>query len=284
MREMSSNVRTVLILFVSVCSLASGQGPDDLGTGGCSAIASLPTCSVVPSAGFRIQSADVFYANLRNGHTPGIGFSVGLSSHMELFSQSVVRHFNSDDQYAPLIVGGKFVLPFRIPGTDNAALWLESISSAPESADMPMYRYTVRGGLIAEHEAMGMPFTLLLGAARNRESVNPLLGLGCTYTIVNALKFGAETVFGDLEKNGISNNVSLSMILIPNLALKGVVGYTAGRNYSGLTGGLGITTSATDLHFIAAEKPAEQPAVPSFDEVEQSLHNQTPTETNDTPK
>lgn len=260
-----------------VCALvlstfsAAAQSFVDQGLAGGSSIALLQTTSVSPSSHMRVHySRTMFNRKARNIENL-IDLTAGLSPNLEMYAKVTVEQAALPVNNTQFGLGGKFLLPFQLPLINHGALWCESVSSI-QTGDGSAGESMLRTGFIANPGNGNMSATVLTGVTRAEGKVGFLGGVGVGLPLHEAVKMGAEVLYGYLERGSVLGSMSIMIRPLAHVGVQVSPGYLRSGETSGWYLSVGISCSTADINFFPATVNEPTDALPSFEEIEKQLN------------
>jgi hypothetical protein len=268
---MSSKVntyRTFCLLF-ALATIATAQTTfTDLGISGGSSIVIAPTISIAPSSQLRVNMGRVEF--LRSG-VKGYnvfsfhgGFSTNLETFISMYSEQTGT-INSDVSYG---IGGKLLLPFRIPAIGNLAIWGETISSSFSSDNGIFPQNITRFYIIGGKSIGSFNPIIIVGAMNINHKYLPVAAVGGTFPLSSEFKIGGEGVynyFGKREKQGMLTGM---MRIFSNISVQVSGGYIHSKPISSWIFSAGLSLATADLNLSPKPQAAPKVIVPSFEDME----------------
>lgn len=240
----------------------------DLGISGGSSIVIAPTISVAPSSQLRVNMGRVDF--LRSGmkgynvYSLHGGFSTNLEMFISMYSEQTGA-INSDGSYG---IGGKLLLPFRIPAIGNLAIWGETISS-PSSSNNGIFPQNITRFYIIGGKSIGSFNPIIIAGAMNvNHKYLPIAALGGTIPLSSKFKIGGEGIynyFGKREKQGMLTGM---MRIFSNISIQVAGGYIHSKPMSSWIFSAGLSLATADLNLSPKPQAAPKVIVPSFEDME----------------
>lgn len=269
---MSSKVKTYCLLILSVCGLvsATAQTFNEQGLMSGSGYVFLPAINVAPISQFRIQAGRLDL--LRSGQR-GVNvytMQAGLSSNLEIYLKLTSEQAGMITSLNSFGIGGKLKIPFQPPLFDQAALWVESVSSPISNEQAYLPQNIFRGAILANTEIVGLKPIVLGGISKRVKVIKPLGGVGANFSINNSIKLGGEMMYNYAGQNDVQGLLSVTIRIISNIGLQISTGYTASPTLSSWLLSAGISIGTADIDFTQKLEKPPPVIVPSFEEMEDS--------------
>lgn len=240
----------------------------DLGISGGSSIVIAPTISVAPSSQLRVNMSRVDF--LRGGmkgfnvYTLHGGFSTNLEAFISMYSEQTGA-ISSDVSYG---IGGKFLLPFRVPVIGHLAIWCETISS-PLSSEKGLFpQNTTRFFFIGGRSIGNFNPIVIAGAMNINHKYLPVTAVGGTYPLSSEFKIGGEGIynyFGMREKQGMLSGM---VRIFSNISVQISGGYMHSKPMSSWIFSAGFSLATADLNLSPKPPAALKVVIPSFEDME----------------
>ncbi len=267
---MSSKVKTYCLLILSVCGLvsATAQTFNEQGLMSGSGYVFLPAINVAPISQFRIQAGRLDL--LRSGQR-GVNvytMQAGLSSNLEIYLKLTSEQAGMITSLNSFGIGGKLQMPFKPPLFNQAALWVESVSSPISNEQAYLPQNIFRGAILANTEIVGLKPIVLCGISKRDKVIKPLGGVGANFSLNNFIKLGGEMMYNYAGQNDVQGLLSGTIRIISNIGLQISTGYTASPTLSSWLLSAGISIGTADIDFTQKLEKPPPVIVPSFEEME----------------
>lgn len=269
--KLSKFNKIFFLIFLFSFSLNS-QNFSDQGMYSGSSIILLPTGSVAPSGNFRINLNNLTF--FKNHSISSVDITGGLSSHMEMY----FRYSSEVNRYiiptSVTVVGGKFLMPLRIPIIYRAAIWGEVIRS-PISEKISMFPANLaRFGSVVSLFTNNIEPTLFLGFNKINRNINLLSSISTLYIVNDATKLGIEFSYGYFGNHDYTGLIGVTRRVFSNMSLQLTTGYIVGHTIQSWVVSLGISLTTEKIDFSPRKEQEIKGHVPSFDEIMKSIEEQ----------
>ncbi|MBA4312368.1 MAG: hypothetical protein C0417_07035 [Chlorobiaceae bacterium] len=268
---MSSKVNSyrIFCFLFAMASIATAQTTfTDLGISGGSSIVMAPTISVAPTSQLRVHMGrvDFLRGGMKGYNVFGLqgGFSTNLETFISMYSEQT-GSINSNVSYG---IGGKLLLPFRVPAIGNLALWGETISSTFSSENGMLPQNITRFYIIGGRSIGNFNPIIIAGAMNIDHKYLPIAAVGGTFPLSSEIKIGGEGIynyFGMREKQGMLTGM---MRILSNISVQVSGGYIHSQPMSSWIFSAGLSLATADLNLSPKPQAAPKVIVPSFEEME----------------
>lgn len=273
MHAMSSKVasyRVACFIIVMAATAMAQSSFTDLGISGGSGIVIVPTTSVAPSSQLRVNMGRVDF--LRSGSKGYNVISVlgGFSTHLETFISMQSEQVGSVRSNISCGIGGKLLLPFRIPAVGTLAIYAET-NSSPYSAGDGILPMNINRFCLIAGKPFGIVSPVIIAGAVSQEGARgyqPMAAIGGTIPLGSQFKLGVEGAynhFGKREKQGMLTGM---VRIFSNVSLQAGGGFIHSEPVSSWLFSAGLSFTTADLDLAPKQISPAKNIVPSFEEME----------------
>lgn len=254
-------------------NIGNAQVFSDQGLCSGSGLVALPTASIAPLSEFKLQYARIGYLKNDRLGANVVGLTSGFSSSMEVYVRVTGEQLETMNSQVTYGFGGKFLVPLDVPVVRRLAFWMETAQSDAAQPSVLFPSDAFRTAAIATLDSGKIHPTFVVGLANIEHQTNPLIGAGVTFAANHSIHVGIECMHGYSGQHSTEAAASVSVRLLPNIALNASPGYLTNSTLSTWILSIGVSCSTTGIDFmhVEDERKADEFILPSLEDIEKQL-------------